>query len=145
LLAIALLLRTSGEYPFGILRGIGRGERIMLFVGFADVVEDPLLLPGNIRRVGDNNIKGPFTLGHLLAQPASELLLSQISNIIHALLIVPLGALATAFRWLGAENGIAYYLGILDHVKEVMLDTFAEVGLPLFIEFNDRIICANGR
>jgi len=117
----------------------------MLFVGFADVGEDALLLPGNVRRVGDNNIKGPFTLGHLLAQPASELVLRQRSNIIHALVIIPMGALAAAFRWLGAENGIAYYLGILDHVKEVMLDTFAEVGLPLFIGFNDTIICANGR
>jgi hypothetical protein len=77
LLDIALLLRTSGEYPFGILRGIGWGERRMLFVGFADVVENPLLLQGNVRRVGDNNIKGPFTLGHLLEIPASELLLRQ--------------------------------------------------------------------
>jgi len=46
---------------------------------------------------------------------------------------------------LGVENRVVYYLGILDHVKEVMLDTFAEVGLPLFIGFNDTSICANGR
>jgi hypothetical protein len=63
LLAIALVLRTSGEYPFGILRGIGWGIRKIIFgFGFADVVEDPLLLPGNVRRVGANNIKSPSTL-----------------------------------------------------------------------------------
>jgi hypothetical protein len=56
-----------------------------------------------------------------------------------------LGTLAAAFRRLGTENSIAYYLGILDHVKEAMLDLFAEVGLPLFIGFNDAIICAKGR
>jgi hypothetical protein len=60
-------------------------------------------------------------------------------HIIHALLKVPMGTLAATFRWLGVENSVAYYLGILDHVKEVMLDTFAEVGLPLFIGFNDSI------
>jgi hypothetical protein len=107
-----LLLRTSGEYPFGILRGIGWGERRTLFVSFADAVEDPLLLPGDVRRVGDNDIKSPFTLGHLLAQQASELLLRQRSNIFHALLIVPMGALAAAFRRLGVENSVAYSLGV---------------------------------
>jgi len=56
-----------------------------------------------------------------------------------------LGALAAAFRRVGAEDSIAYYLGILDHVKEVMLDTFAEVGLPLFIGFNNTSVCAKGR
>jgi hypothetical protein len=80
-----------------------------------DVVEDPLLLPGNVRRVGVNDVKGPFTLGHLLAQQASEFLLRQRSNVIQALLVIPLGALATAFRWLGVEDSIAYYLSILDH------------------------------
>jgi hypothetical protein len=56
-----------------------------------------------------------------------------------------LGALAAAFRWLGVEDSVAYNLGILDHVKEVMLDTFAEVGLPLVIGFNETSICANVR
>jgi len=144
LIAVALLLRTRGEYPFGILKGIGRRERATLFVCFADVVEDPLLLQGNVRRVGVNDIKSPFTLGHLLAQQASELLLRQHSNVIHALNIIPLGALAAAFRWLRVENSVAYYLCILDHVKEVLFDMFAKIGLPLFIGFMDMTICANG-
>jgi len=62
LLAIALQLRTSGEYPFGILRGIIRGGKETLFILFTDTVEDPLLLPGNVRRVVVNKIKSPFTL-----------------------------------------------------------------------------------
>jgi hypothetical protein len=143
--AIALLLRTSGEWSFGILRGIGREGRNVLFIGFADAVEDPLLLPGNVRRVGVNNIKSPFTLGHLPAQLASELLLRQRSNVIHALHVIPFGALATAFSWLRVEDGVAYYLSTLDHVDETMFDTFAQVILPLFIGFKGTSICANGR
>jgi hypothetical protein len=53
-------------------------------LGLLDVVEGPLLL-GNI---GVCNIKGPFTLGHLQAQLESELLLRQILNGSHSLLII---------------------------------------------------------
>jgi hypothetical protein len=131
--------------PFGILRSIGREGMNVLFVGFADAVEDPLLLPGNVRRVGINSIKSPFTLRYLTAQLASELFLRQRSNVIHALHVVPFGALATAFSWLRVEDSVAYYLSTLDHVDEVMFDTFAQVSLPLFIRFKDTSIYANRR
>ena len=52
--------------------------------------------------------------------------------------------LAAVFRGLGVENSVAYFLGILDHVKEVLLNTFTEVGLPLVIGFSDTSICAKG-
>jgi hypothetical protein len=50
--------------------------------------------------------------------------------------------LAGVFRGLGVENSVVYFLGILDHVKEVLLNTFTEVGLPLVIGFSDTSICA---
>jgi hypothetical protein len=64
-LRIALLLRTSREFPFRILKGIGRDKLSAFVVSFAEVVKDPLLLLGDVRRDGLDNIKSPFTLGHL--------------------------------------------------------------------------------
>jgi hypothetical protein len=81
--------------------------RELLSIGFADVVEDQLLLPSDVRRIGVNTIKSPFTLGHLLAQLASKHVLRQCSNVIHALIVFPLCALATALIWLRAEDSVA--------------------------------------
>jgi hypothetical protein len=115
---------------------MGRDKLSAFFVGSVEVVKDPLLLSGNVRRVGVDNIKSPFTLGNLLAQQAGVLLLHKRSNVIHILLIFSLGAFTTAFSRMGVEDIVAYYLSILDHGEEVMFDTFVQVGLPLFIGFD---------
>jgi hypothetical protein len=47
-----------------------------------------------------------------------------------------LGAFPTAFSWLRVEDIVAYCLSFLDHGEEVEFDTSAQVGLPLFIEFD---------
>src|SRR5712672_112728 len=121
-----------------------RGERWTLFIGFVDAVQDLLLLPDDLRRVGGvDEIEGPFTFVHLQPQLAIELLLCQRSNIIHALLEFALCAFATAFRRLRVENGIAYCLSLLDHVFELMFDTPAQVSFPLFIGLNDATVCMN--
>jgi len=101
--------------------------------------EDPLLLPDDLRRVGVD----PFTFYHLQAQLAVEPFSCQRSNVIHDLLEFALCAFATAFRRLRVEYGIAYRLSLLDHVSEVMFDTFAQVGLPSFTRPNDATVCAD--
>jgi hypothetical protein len=60
-LAIALFLRTGGEHPFSILGSIGIDGSRAIVIGFANVIEDPLLLPGDVWRVRVDYIKGPFT------------------------------------------------------------------------------------
>ena len=49
-IAIALLQRTGGVHPFRILRSIGIGEMhaTQIVIGFATVIVDPLLLPGDV-------------------------------------------------------------------------------------------------
>jgi len=144
LLVIALLLRAGGEHPLSSLGSIGRAERSAFFIRFADVIEDPLLLQGNVWRVRVDNIKGPFTFRHLRAQLAIKLFLCQRSNVNHALLVRAMSVFTAAFGRLRVEDGVAYVLSILDHVAEAMLDMSTQVCLPLFIGLNETSVCANG-
>jgi hypothetical protein len=50
----------------------------------------------------------------------------------------------TAFGRLRAQDGVAYCLGIFDHVAEAMLDTSSQVSLPLFVRLNGTRVVRTG-
>jgi hypothetical protein len=90
-------LRGGREYhTFGISESIGADARRASVIGYANVIEGPLLLTGNVGRVRVGHIEGPLTFGRLAAQLAIDLLLGQRLNGIHAL-VLALSAFMTVF------------------------------------------------